>query len=142
MPKTALGIVRKYYPQVTRLVEAKKSASFIVTREDSKRSNRKSPNHCALATACERQFDGAIISMTRAYLIKGKKAIRYVVPQAVAREIVSFDRHKDFAHGQYKLNAPTDCNKLQPRGNRPLRPIRSGYSGTKQRHKTSGIRSL
>lgn len=143
--KSALGIVRKYYPQVTRILEAKKDLTILVTTKDSRSSTKKSPNACALATACEREYDGAIISLSVAYLIKGNKAMRYRVPGAIAREIVSFDRHQDFQPGQYKLNAPSESGKLHPLG-RKLRANRKGggfYGGDKRRvHRTAGIRSL
>lgn len=144
--KSALGIVRKYYPQVTRVVEAKRDLQILVTPADSRRSTKKSPNTCALARACEREYEGAIISMSVAYLVKGDKAMRYMVPAAVSREIVSFDRHQDFAPGDYKLKAPATSQKLRPLGNRRLRPDRKGgkfYGSIKRRvHRTVGIRSL
>jgi hypothetical protein len=140
--KSALGIVRKYHPNVTRVVDAKKQVNILVTPEDCKGSKKKSPDHCALAQAFTRKYDGAIISLSTAYLIKGNKAIRYKVPQSISREIVSFDRHHDFAAGEYTLKAPSKTARLGPRQwaqpkNRP-----AGRGLRKRSHRTEGIRTL
>jgi hypothetical protein len=45
-----------------------------------------------------------------AWIIKGNLAVKYEVPESVAREIVSFDRHHDFRPGEYQLSAvPNSC---------------------------------
>lgn len=144
MAKSALSMVQKYHPEVTRVVEAKKALHVSVTPEDCKGSKSKNPSSCAMARACEREYDGAIISLSIAYVINGKTATRYKVPQSVAREIVSFDRNHDFRPGDYKLNAPTKDQVLGLHVNReyPGRVVPK-YAKTKKRiHKTSGIRSL
>lgn len=142
--KSALGIVRKYYPKVIAVFDAKKPVSIEVTAADCKSSRRKSPDSCALAKAFQKEYDGSVVSLSVAYLIKGDKAFRYKVPNAIARELVSFDRHHDFAEGTYRLNAPNATEKLQPL-KRKLNPHRHAkkYSKNKVRsHKTAGIRSL
>lgn len=142
--KSALGIVRKYHPNVTKIVEAKKDLHIEVTKDDCRKSKSKSPSSCAMARACSREYDGAIISLAVAYMIKGDTAIRYMVPQSVSREIVSFDRNHNFAPGEYQLKKVTKANKLGPRRSRLL-PERheTQYSSTKRRpHKTAGIRAL
>lgn len=145
--KSALGIVRKYYPEVTKVRDAKKNVTIAVTPDDCKGSRKKSPSSCALARACERSYDGAIVSMSVAYLVKGNVAHRYRVPQAISRELVSFDRHHDFAPGEYRLKAPSKTQKMGPRKwaqpeNRPS-GREYGNGGNKQRHhRTAGIRAL
>lgn len=143
--KSALKIVQKYYPEVTKVIEAKKDATIEVTEADCKGARKKSPNSCALARAYSREYDGAIVSLSTAYLIKDGVATRYQVPQAISRELVSFDRHHDFAPGEYKLKRPSKSFKLRPRGDRPLKPERHNttYQQNKPRnHKTAGIRAL
>jgi hypothetical protein len=140
--KSALGIVQKYFPNVTKVVDAKRARIISVTPQDCKDAKRKAPDACALATACEREYDGAIISLSTAYLVKGDKAERYKVPNAIAREIVSFDRHHDFAPGDYYLNAPTE--HLGPRSRpQPVKNRKPDTPRVKGRyHHTAGIRSL
>jgi hypothetical protein len=143
--KSALGIVRKYHPQVNKVVDATKKVQIEVTAKDCRSGKRKGPSSCAMARAFEREYDGAIISLAVAYLIKGDKATRYRVPENVSREIVSFDRSKQFDPGTYTLTAPAGGEKLGPRRSRLL-PERHAkkYSQHKPRnsHKTAGIRSL
>jgi hypothetical protein len=152
--KSALGIVRKYHPQVNRVVEAKKDLHITVTTKDCRGAKSKQADSCAMARACEREYDGALISLSTAYIIKGDVAHRYTVPQAISREIVSFDRHHDFAPGDYKLKAPNKSSKL---GSYRKRTLANGggpayrhdkeYASKhkddkKRRHKTAGIRAL
>jgi hypothetical protein len=143
MKSKALATVQRYFPNVTKVVDAKRSQIITVTAEDCKQAKRKAPDACALATACERSYDGALISMSVAYLIKGDKAERFKVPNAISREIVSFDRHKDFAPGDYFLNAPSAGFRLGPRDHPQPKKKRKGYAAIKARyHHTAGIRSL
>jgi hypothetical protein len=142
--KSALGIVRKYHPQVNKIIDSKSDLTIEVTKDDCRKSKSKSPSSCAMARACSREYDGAIVSLAIAYMIKGDKAIRYVVPQSVSREIVSFDRSHNFAPGEYRLKKIPSSLKLGPRRSRLL-PERhkTKYSARKPRsHKTAGIRAL
>lgn len=145
MPTSALTTVRRYHPNVNRVIDAKKDLKISVTAEDGQSAKKKAPDACALANACKRgSFDGAIVSMAVAYMVKGDTAYRYIVPQSISREIVSFDRHQDFAPGEYALKKPTKSMKLGPRKYR-LNPDRHKvkYKTHKRRaHKTAGIRSL
>jgi hypothetical protein len=143
MPNTRnlVATIQRYHPEVTKVVDAKKNITIKVTDEDCRGSTSKAPNECAMATAFKRTYDGAIISVASAYLVKGKTAYRYKVPITVAREIVTFDRHHDFAPGEYRLTAPRGTQRLGqvifPR------PITSHTGRVKQRqHRTSGIRQL
>lgn len=110
----AIDIVKGFYPYVTHVVDASISLNINVTKADISLSHKKDHSHCAVANACLRSkpVDGVIVSISTAYLIKGSKAIRYKVPEAVAREIVSFDRSAHFAPGEYVLNAPNSSQKL------------------------------
>lgn len=85
--------------------------------------------------------DGVIISVYTAYLVKGKKATRYQLPQSVSREIISFDRGSKFYAGEYSLKVPSV--PLGPQ----RRTGRSHGSGTgsglkRPHHLTKGIRSV
>jgi hypothetical protein len=140
--KSALGIVQKYHPGVTKVVDSKKSLTISVTRADCRRASSKSPSQCAMAKAVQHQHDGAIISTSVAYVIDGNKAVRYKVPSSLSREIVAFDRNAGFAPGQYRLTAPSKMERLgKPNDGRG--GGKGGNGKVKQRyHKTTGIRSL
>lgn len=99
--KCVLTKVRKYFPQVNRVVDSNKSVTVSVQSRDSVEGKKKDPAGCALARACQRLpgTDGAIINIGFSYLIKGKTATRYKTSVGVGREITSFDRHQDFAEG-------------------------------------------
>lgn len=142
MAKSALSIVRAYYPGVTMVADSRKSVTINVSKEDCTKANSKQPSACAIARACRRKYDGAVISLSTAYLIRGSKAFRFKVPVSVSRELVSFDRNHNFAPGEYTLNAPSASLRLGPR--RHSQPKDKGrYARLKRRnHKTSGIRSL
>lgn len=144
--KSALNIVRKYVPGIMRVVDATKHLDVTVTSRDCKSATSGAANDCAMARACKREFDGAIVSKAVAYLIKGDTAYRYRVPSSLQREIVSFDRNHDFRPGDYWLQAPHTTEKLSF-----LRKARQKSGGAKanikrktirRSHQTAGIRSL
>jgi hypothetical protein len=165
---TALRLVQKYHPNVTSIVDAKKPIAIFVTQEDCKQGTKGAPNSCAMAKAFSRDWDGAIISKSVSYLINGTKAFRYLTPESVVREIVSFDRHQDFAPGKYGLSAASGGRSLGARKNNGgstyrLQAVAKGhelgrradsltrdsrYRGKPKRklkkniHQTAGVRSL
>lgn len=125
----ALSIVRKYFPEVNKVSDAKASLSIEVTKHDDQVATKKAHKGCAMAVACKRKLnlDGVIISVKTAYMIKGNKAIRFRVPERVSREVVSFDRGGGFEPGKYKLNKPDT----------PLGEAHSGKSGPSSTHKAT-----
>lgn len=141
--KSALGIVQKYHPEVRKVIDAAKSVEIKVSAADCKAAKRRDAVHCAMANACKRHgYDGAIISSSKGYLVTGKLARRYVVPESLSREIVVNDRSKAFAPGIYRLRAPSKSGRLGARGYAQA-PTRTKNGGQKQRsHFTAGIRSL
>lgn len=138
-----LGIVRRYQPQVEAVVDALENMNIEVRDSDAKGATALSPTHCALAEACARHVDAAIIGLGAAYLIKGKIAVRYLVPQAIQREIVTFDRNKDFRSGNFTLRAPAGTERLGARGERIEPTGKRDASRTKKAlHITQGVRKL
>ncbi len=120
--------VKRLFPQVEQVVEAKRPVKVSVTERDCAAGKRLQADECALAKAAKRQYraDGAVIGLTSSYIIKGKRAIRFETTDAIAREITSFDRHHDFAPGDYCLSA---VRPSQRRGGRkPKRP----HSGSRR----------
>lgn len=123
--------IQKHFPSVDEIVDAKESISIEVKREDTKQGRRKDPENCALARACVRSkaADGAMIGIGFSYLIKNNVATRYKTSSTVAREIVSFDRHHDFAFGQKFL-----LSKISP-SSRLRRRIKQKQGGHSRRGK-------
>jgi hypothetical protein len=97
-----------------------------------------------MAKACKRKkYDGAIISISTAYVIQGDTATRYKVPPNVAREIVAFDRHSEFAPGEYDLRAPSPRERLGQQMKTSRCPgKKNGTERSKRKHMTQGIRAL
>lgn len=140
--RTALMLVNKYHPEVTHVKDARRGIDIEVTKADRKAGRSKNPNACALANACKRSFDGAIIAMKVVYLIKGKKATRYATPERVSREIVSFDRGHDFAPGVYYLRPPAPTQLLGHRHHGETGPHNTKLGPPRHIHKTTGVRAL
>lgn len=100
-------MLQKHFPQVEKVTDARESILVTVTKRDVDGGRRKEPGSCALAKACVRDqhADGALINLSFSYIIRGKVATRYKTSNTVSREIVSFDRHRDFATGiNYRLS--------------------------------------
>ncbi len=119
MAETSLNMVQRYYPKVRSVEDAKKPLDVPVSKTDCTNAKPESFTDCAFAKACKRaDFDGAIVTLTTAYLVKGEKAIRYKVNNTLSREIVVLDRTRDgdrFRAGQYRLSAPAPSIALGPR---------------------------
>ena len=106
--------LQREFPNVKTCRDAKHPVTIHVIANDCKIGKRKQSAECALAVATKRQFhaEGAVIGLSYSYLIKNQKAIRFKTPETVAREIVSFDRHHDFAAGSYKLSQVSPSGRL------------------------------
>lgn len=141
----SISRVRKFFPNVQFVRDAKEPIEIEVTKGDSNAKAVKDHTACAMAVACKRKLklDGVIVSRCAAYLIKDKIAMRYAVPSSVTREIVSFDRGADFAPGDYYLLPPKESQLLGQRAHRPSKDRAEAGNG-KKRHKphvTTGIRA-
>lgn len=136
--------IRDNFPAVTTVCDATESIAITVKPVDSSFGKRKDPQKCALVHACKRQHiaDGAIIGVGYSWLIKGSVATRYKTSESVAREIVSFDRHHDFAAGvDYVLGKVAPQSRLGVRNN-PIHGRNSGKEKLKiiHAHRTVNIR--
>ncbi len=111
---STLSVVKKFFPNVKFVTDAKTNAFIEVTDADVKKSKLKNHKECAMAVACKRKFklDGVIIAKSVAYLVKGNKARRFDVPESVSREVVSFDRGSGFSPGNYALRAVSPANRM------------------------------
>lgn len=145
--KNCIHRIRKHFPGVNKVVDAKESINVTVTNADVRAANKKDQTGCAMAKACLRRpgVDGAIIQISKSYIIKGDTAIRYTTSEAVAREITSFDRGASFEEGQnYKLSKVSKSNRLDARPERE-RQQRAPHTTeapkpTVHNHRTDNIR--
>lgn len=141
-----LGVLRRLqrlWPEVDTVEDAQENVIISVLAEDQK-ATRSDPGDCALARACVREgiADVALIGKGISYLIKGNLATRYMTPETVAREIVSFDRHGDFAAGRdYHLGKVSPSARF---GHRPYHPTGNKDNSRPQRravlHRTVRVR--
>jgi hypothetical protein len=138
---TALAIVRKFFPEVSTVEDGRRKVRVEVTKKDGNSAAVRNHKACAMAVACKRSMnlDGVVISVNRAYLIKGDTAVRYALPESVSREVVSFDRNGGFAPGEYELRKPPEQVKsIAPK--RKRHGEKNGYKA-KFAHHTDGIRT-
>jgi hypothetical protein len=140
--------VRAHFPEAKTVSDANDSISIHVAPRDQKRATAQDPSACAMARACQRETkaDGAWIGIGVSYILTGTHLTRYITPQSVAREIVSFDRHQDFAPGDYYLakmyrtrEHRMGAGKKGPSGKQDGSRPRSTNT-VKRRHHTIGIR--
>jgi hypothetical protein len=135
MSRSAIEVIRKYHPNVQIIEDAKSSISIEVTDKDCHGARQRSPAACAIARALSRENDGAVVGISRLYVINGKRATRYMLPESTGREIALFDRHADFNPGEYRARAPSKSQRL---GNPRNRTHKKGTS----KHNTKGIRKI
>lgn len=139
---TALQIVRSFFPDVKRVVNAKHDLILEITKRDTQKGKTKNHQSCVIAEACKNKldFDDAIIARRTAFLIRGNVATRFSVPERVTREIVSFDRGGSFAPGSYALKVP---KKIKPRGSGTRHPgaERPGKLKHRKPQKTMDVRA-
>lgn len=141
----ALGIVRKFFPNVTSVTDATKPVTIEVTKRDAASEGKKDHKACAMAVACKRKLhlDGVVISRSVAYLVKDAVATRYGVPEQVAREVVAFDRGGAFEPGEYRLDKPTRIKLLGAAKDADGRPEHSKTKAGRgePHHMTTNIRT-
>lgn len=138
----ALTIVQKYFPDVKEVHDADESAQVEVTSSDSKVAQSKDHNNCAMAVACKRAFKarGVIIAVGTAYIIQKEGATRFLLPESVSRETVSFDRKAGFAEGTYNLIRPKPSHRLGSQQEAKKWNKGAGNKRKPFKHFTTGIR--
>ncbi len=149
--KGSLGIVKKFFPNVKKVIDAKENSFIEVTAKDASSKAVRDHGACVMAVACKRKLklDGVIISRSTAYLIKDGQATRYKLPESVSREIVSFDRGAGFEVGQYQLDKVRPSQELGARQERAADPREGSHASNgkkkksgKFKHVTTNIRSV
>ena len=102
---SALSIVQQLFPNVNKVVDAKKDINIEVTKSDTTSATVRNHKACAMAVACKRKLklDGVIMSVSTAYLVTGDKATRYnpwpvklrhsTATLCLSRESTNFTQH-------------------------------------------------
>lgn len=91
------------------MVDASRSLVLRITTADIKGSKKKSSDCCAAARAICREHPEvkeAHVYLSRTFVVRAKRIDRYVTPQSLRTEIVSFDRAGIFEPGDYRLKPP------------------------------------
>jgi hypothetical protein len=109
-----LGMVKKSFPDIKYVCDAKQAVGVNVSKSDNELAVQNAPDKCAMAIAACRTFKSkrAFIGMNDSCLVFEDTVVRFKTPASVSREIVSFDRHHDFAKGSYRLSPMTPSHAL------------------------------
>jgi len=94
--------------------DAKEALMLVVKPIDVASASKKDPTCCGFAQACKRtkKADAAWFFRSTAWLQKGKKLLRYLLPESMTREIISFDRNHTMEPGTYRLAPPPPSQTL------------------------------
>lgn len=140
----ALQIVQKFVPSVTKIMDATADLTIEVTKANTQSKAVRNHQECALAVACKdkKHLDDVVISRSMAYLVKGKVATRYQLPEHVSREVIAFDRGGTFAPGEYELKKPEPHIALDsPRQSHGGETHRGAGGRGQAHHLTANIRA-
>src|SRR5947209_10671021 len=75
------------------LVDATEDLDIEIRKGDISTARKKSPSSCAAANAGKRILKTEVeVHISRIYVKKNKKWVRYITPERISREITSFDR--------------------------------------------------
>lgn len=136
--------VRRMFPNVTSAVDAAAPIEISVNRKDCKTAKKFDPTECALARAAKRELhvEGVIIGIGSSYIIKGDTAVRFDTPQSVKREIISFDRHHDFAPGDYYLTPKPPSNRFGVQHEKRTGRKGGNHKAKRKIHQSARVRIL
>lgn len=120
--------------------DATKNLEIEIEKVDVVGSRKKDPSNCAAARALKREYKCKEVAVftTKTYVKEGNHWTRYCTPEAIAREIISFDRGSEFEPGSYSLRRPSPTERIGV----PRSPSKNKKgSGKGRRHVTTNIRN-
>lgn len=85
------------------IVDATKPIIVKITKRDIAKAKRRAPDCCVAAQALIRSFGKAKVHLTRTYVKKGNKWLRFQTSIHLKHEIIAYDRGGQFATGEYAL---------------------------------------
>ena len=129
----------------TPVKDATEKVVLHITKEDVRAGAKKNADSCAAAKALcrEHQCEAAKVHMSRAYIKKGGKWLRFEVGPALRNEVLAFDRGGTFEPGEYILNPPRPVSRLDAdKRKRPGNHKAAGKRKIKRPyHVVSGVRA-
>lgn len=95
------------------LIDATSDLEIEIKKGDISTARKKDPANCAAANAAKRILKTEVeVHISRIYVKKNKKWVRYKTPERISREITSFDRGSIFEPGDYTFKAPNPSCRL------------------------------
>jgi hypothetical protein len=126
------------------VVDATSDIDITVTEADCRKGVARDHTKCPGALAAGRGYDGAIIAKRSAYIIKGRTAVRYRVPEGLTREEVAIDRGGSFRPGTFTLKKPGKGEQLATGDNAKTGPHKKKSKAARPSftpHFTEGMRT-
>lgn len=127
---------------------ATKKVKIVIAPQDCKFGSSKEPGSCAAARAALRQVPRCSevrIHLSRSYLRVGNVWFRYITPDSLRGEIVTFDRGGKFDAGEYYFNPMSKSHRKRmgkAQGSKPKHPRgRPGHQRAKY-HRIEGVREM
>ncbi len=109
------------------LVDASDDLDIEIRAGDVSSATQKDPANCAAANAAKRVLQTEVeVHLSRIYIKDKKRWIRFITPEHISREIVSFDRGAVFEPGEYTFKAPSGSQRLGSYRHRGGKPSRTG----------------
>src|SRR2546429_9509040 len=100
---------KAYWPQVERVVDARRRLLIHVNQTDITLATPKDAANCVMARACKREqeVDAVLVFPTRAYILQDTLATRFNVPESTTREIAILDRGGRVVGGAFHFAPPS-----------------------------------
>lgn len=129
--------------------DAKRPLRISINDEDARLGKNKNPSGCAAARAIMRMYKPAgakqaRVHLGRVYVEYPEKWVRYMTPNTLKAEIVSFDRGSkaQYMVGEYKLSVPPPSNTLGSHpGFKPTGKNKHRAHIARARHQIEGVRA-
>lgn len=125
------------------IVNARKPLVLHITKSDLSTASRhrRDPTWCVIACAARREFgaEDVRIHLSRIYIRKENRWLRFMTPKALRSEIVAFDRGGTFVPGEFWLSPPQPSRKPGRQGSDKSKP--AVYMKPRNpRHNTEDVR--
>lgn len=115
-----------------------------VVKNDIHPRDRKNPQKCALARACNRELHvEARAYLSRLYVKQGDRWLRYMLTETVRQEVAAFDRGGGFSEGSYRI-PPVPLNQrpgAKSRGGAGKKPGSAPAFNRQTHRKVEGVRA-